>query len=156
MLSLNVLTLCGLVIPYANINLDQHWLRHLTCCLKSLHEPMLISHQRCFVAFTWELRNLIPNMFRDYIFKITITSPRGQRVNKSLSLTTHHDRTIWFCAQGVSDLKLWLHHMAKQSWYTTVNWISNKDYSTSQRNPSKVITDVTQGCPLRFFLNSKI
>ena len=49
-----VLTQCGLVASYGDINLSQHWLGNglLPNGTKPLLEVMLTYHQRCFVAFT--------------------------------------------------------------------------------------------------------
>ena len=43
---INELTYCGLVMPYGNINLGQHWLGNdlLPDSTKPLSEQMLISH----------------------------------------------------------------------------------------------------------------
>ena len=63
------LTLCGLVMtPYGDIDLSQHW---LTLWLGAWLIAMIVYHQRCYVAFTWNLvtqemlMNVIHNMYSE-------------------------------------------------------------------------------------------
>ena len=48
-----ILTLCGLVTPYGDIDLGQHWLKVMAWCRQPLPEPMLTEHQCGLVAFSW-------------------------------------------------------------------------------------------------------
>ena len=50
----NCLLHCGLVRLYGDIDLGQQWLRLWLDSTKPLPELMLICHQRCSMAFTWE------------------------------------------------------------------------------------------------------
>ena len=56
----SLLTHCGLVTPYGDIDLVQHLPRLdlLPDCTRPLPEPMLIYHLRCSGAIIWEQFNL--------------------------------------------------------------------------------------------------
>ena len=78
---------CGLVTPYGDIDLGQHWFRQWLVAwrTKPLSEPVLNLHYWGTVAFTREQFHDSPsyylcNTFEIYSFKITASSPRGQWV----------------------------------------------------------------------------
>ena len=74
-----MLTCCGLLTPYDEIHVDQHWLSNgdgvLPDDTKRLHKS---THKKCFVV---PQSHTPPKMLEDYTFKITNISPLGQCVN---------------------------------------------------------------------------
>ena len=102
-LSLNVLTHCGLMTPYGDTDLGQHWLRYLACCL------MAPSHylNQCWLIFSkvqWHsvegdlTKDSSPinqwNKLKKYLSRIVFKSNRGQCVNPEASDWCQHGGCI--------------------------------------------------------------
>ena len=88
------LTHSGLVTPYGYIGHGQHWLRYwlgalwhqaITWTNVDLSKVFCGNHLEAMLQE--ELMKLICNMFKDYNFKITTTSPRGQWVKAAVIIS---------------------------------------------------------------------